>query len=557
MISRILSFPRPGRIKRLGCLVSTFGLLACGGCGIESSIPSTEAGDTTGGGSGGVSRSSSSGSGIFSSGTFLPYQNFAAKCASPRSGIDPRTGQPYPDTAGSWISENNWIRSWSNDLYLWYNEITDVDPATVYNTENYFFLMQTFATTASGAWKDKAHFSVPTSEWYALSQSGVAPGYGAEWAILSDDPPRQVVVAYTQPSSPATTAPANLARGAEVLEVDGIDLIWSTSNTEIDILNAGLWPDVVGENHTFKVRDLGSAITRTITLQSTNITLAPVQNVSVIPTATGNVGYMLFLDHIATAEEALIDAITQLQAAGIVDLVLDLRYNGGGYLAVASELAYMIAGAAQTDGQTFEDIRFNAKHTTTDPVTGQPLEPYPFLPIAIGLSAPYGQALPTLDLPRVFVLTGPNTCSASEAIMNGLEGVDIEVIQIGSTTCGKPYGFYPTDNCGTTYFSIQFKGVNAKNFGDYTDGFSPNNTVGTEGTLVPGCSVADDFTHALGDTTESRLATALNYRDTGTCPTPTGYVSPGLAKAPPARSLAAIDGRLKKSPWLSNRILKK
>ena len=57
--------------------------------------------------------------------------------------------------------------------------------------------------------------------------------------------------------------------------------------------------------------------------------------------------------------------------------------------------------------------------------------------------------------------------------MNGLRGVGVEVIQIGSTTCGKPYGFYPTDNCGTTYFTIQFKGVNDAGFGDYSDGFSP------------------------------------------------------------------------------------
>jgi len=71
-----------------------------------------------------------------------------------------------------------------------------------------------------------------------------------------------------------------------------------------------------------------------------------------------------------------------------------------------------------------------------------------------------GSALPTLNLSRVFVLTTSSTCSASEAIINGLRGADIEVIQIGSGTCGKPYGFYPTDNCATTYFTIQFSGIN-------------------------------------------------------------------------------------------------
>jgi hypothetical protein len=45
--------------------------------------------------------------------------------------------------------------------------------------------------------------------------------------------------------------------------------------------------------------------------------------------------------------------------------------------------------------------------------------------------------------------------------------------RIGSTTCGKPYGFHATDNCGTTYLSIQFQSVNAKGFGVYPDGFTP------------------------------------------------------------------------------------
>ena len=60
------------------------------------------------------------------------------------------------------------------------------------------------------------------------------------------------------------------------------------------------------------------------------------------------------------------------------------------------------------------------------------------------------------------VLTGPDTCSASESVINGLRGVDVEVNLIGGPTCGKPYGFYPQDNCGTTYFAIQFQGVNAR-----------------------------------------------------------------------------------------------
>jgi hypothetical protein len=166
---------------------------------------------------------------------------------------------------------------------------------------------------------------------------------------------------------------------------------------------------------------------------------------------------------------------------------------------------------------------------------------------------PGGEALPTLNLPRVVVLTGSNTCSASESIINGLIGVGVRVVQIGSTTCGKPYGFYPQDNCGTTYFSIQLKGVNDQGFGDYADGFSPANATGTAGVQTPGCAVADDLDHALGDPTEARLAAALGYLANGSCPAASAMPSvAGEAEAP-----VPGDGTLSRPPWREIRLLRR
>lgn len=496
------------------------------------------------------------GNGGWVSGSYLPSDTFFAQCVAPRSGNDPATGRPYPDVSGSVVDENNFLRSYSNETYLWYSEIVDRDPA-LHSTPAYFNLLKTAATTPSGSPKDKFHFTYPTDEWFQLSQSGISAGYGAEWVLLSSTPPRQVVVAYTQPNSPATAATVMLARGAEILTVDGIDLVNDNTQDGIDILNAGLFPAGTGETHTFTVRDQGSATTRSVTMTSANITLTPVQSVAITATPTGNVGYLVFNDHIATAEQALVNAVNQLNNSNIVDLVIDLRYNGGGFLDIASEFAYMIAGAATTAGRTFELLQFNSKHPSTDPVTGQPLAPIPFHNRSLGFSVPAGQLLPTLDLSRVFVLSGPNTCSASESIVNSLRGVDVEVVQIGSTTCGKPYGFYPTDNCGTTYFTIQFRGVNEKNFGDYSDGFSPANSAGPAGVSLPGCSVGDDFSHALGDPVEARFAAALKYRDEQTCPAASGLAQPGLAKTTAGETSALGDGPMHKSPWRQNRILQK
>jgi hypothetical protein len=295
---------------------------------------------------------------------------------------------------------------------------------------------------------------------------------------------------------------------------------------------------------------------RTIQMTPVAVTHQPVLVSSVIDPSGSPVGYLLFNDHIATAEAQLINAIATLDSANVQDLILDLRYNGGGYLDIASELSYMIAGSVPTAGQPFERLVFNDKHTSTNPVTGRPLAPTPFHTTAVGFSAPEGQALPTLNLDRVYVITSNNTCSASESIINGLRGVGVDVYQIGSTTCGKPYGFYPQDNCGTTYFSIQFEGRNAVGFGTYPDGFTPQNSPDIGSVDLPGCSVADDFTRALGDTQEGRLQAALAFRASNnqSCPSASGFSpTPGVSAKP---TLSQADGLMFKSPVRENRILR-
>jgi carboxyl-terminal processing protease len=509
--------PRLGWTSRPGAWILLGALAACGG----------------GGGDGG----GPIGGGSWVPGIYQPSSNFAGRCVAPRPG----TG----DRSGSATDENNFLRSWTNELYLWYREVPDLNPA-LYTTADYFPLLKTSATTGTGAAKDRFHFTYPTDVWRALSEGGQEVSYGLQWALLSTTPPRRAVIAYVEPNPPAATQAAGLTRGVEVLTVDGVDLVNNGTQAGVDVLNNGLFPDTAGETHTFGIRELNGTV-RTVTLTAAVVTNDPVPTVSVLPTASGNVGYILFNDHIATAERELYDAINTLRTAAITDLVLDLRYNGGGYLDIASELAYMIAGETATAGRTFERLQFNDKYPNTNPVTGMPLSPTPFHRRSLGFSPalPNQTLLPTLNLPRVFVLTGNGTCSASESIINGLRGVGVQVIQIGNTTCGKPYGFYPQDNCGTTYFSIQFRGVNHNNFGDYADGFTPRSSPVQQWEL-PGCAVSDDFTRPLGDVNENRLEAALAYRETG---------GQCLALATDSE-LAAAEPVVPKSPWKMNRILR-
>ena len=188
----------------------------------------------------------------FQPGVFMPASTFAAKCVAPRAGIDPATGQPFPDIAGTTLDENNFLRSFSDDTYLWFDEITDQDPAGFNDPLDYFDQLKTFATTNSGADRDKFHFTFDSLDWFNLSQGGVSVGYGAEFVLLSAVVPRDVVVAFTEPNSPATNLALPLARGAKVLTIDGVDI---NDNTQagVDALNAGLFPSAADPQHTFEI----------------------------------------------------------------------------------------------------------------------------------------------------------------------------------------------------------------------------------------------------------------------------------------------------------------
>lgn len=457
-------------------------------------------------------------------GQFSPASTVINQCATPRSGVDAE-GVAFSDRPGTLLNEKFWLRSWTNETYLWNNEVTDTDPAATASRLDYFAILRTFAKTASGKDKDDFHFSEPTADTLARRTSTPTATYGASLAILASSRPRDIRIRYTEPNSPASELAnglAKLPRGAKIISVNGVDAInGATTQAEVDQLNAALFPATPGITTALVVRDPGASADRTVSVTSVNLSSKPVNRTQVLNTPTGKVGYILFNTFSPFASERDIrDAIATLQSDAVTDLVLDLRYNGGGLLTVASQLSYMVAGPTRTAGKAFESLRFNASSGSFNPVTGRANTPTNFQSTGAGFTIPNGTPLPNLNLRRVYVLSTARTCSASEAVINGLRGIDVEVVLIGGTTCGKPYGFYATDNCGETYYTIQFQGVNHVGFGDYADGFVPQNSTAQFGVRVPGCSVGDDLTKELGDPTEAMLAAALGYRATGSCPAP-------------------------------------
>lgn len=498
---------RPLSLAFIGTVLAA-GLTACGGGGGSSDSPAKQWG-------------------------LVPSASVANICAAPRNGLDPNTGRAYTDRAGTLNDEKTWVRSWIDETYLWYSEVPTNLVASSYATpQDYFADLKTPAKTASGQPKDRFHFTQDTATWDDFIKGAASASYGMEIAVLQASPPRDIRVAYVAPNGPAGLA--GVARGDKLITLDGVDVATGPAGP----LNAALDPSRVGETHAMVVAPVSGG-QRSVALTAASFTQPPVMNVKVISTGTGPVGYLQFNDHIDPAEFQLIDAIQRFKNAGVNGLVLDMRYNGGGLLGIASELAYMVAGPAATTGRTFERLIFNNKNPygfTAAQTT------FPFQPTTLGYSVTAGQPLPYLGLSKVTVLAGPDTCSASESVVNSLRGIGVQVDLVGNTTCGKPYGFYAEDNCGTTYFAINFQGVNAQGFGDYGDGMAPT------------CTVADDFTHNLGDVNEARLAAALTLRAGGACPAPvssSGSQKAGaaLVEAPylrrdPAREIKRVDSLL-------------
>jgi carboxyl-terminal processing protease len=198
----------------------------------------------------------------------------------------------------------------------------------------------------------------------------------------------------------------------------------------------------------------------------------------------GIAGHLVFESFIQPSEDELLNAFSYLNAIGVNDLILDLRYNTGGYLYIAQELASYIAGSSNQDN-VFAKLTYNDKHQDANSTY-----PYVTVPNALSLS-------------RIVVITTRETASASEAVINGLKPF-ITVVTIGDTTNGKPTGMNGWPVAKKFWmWPITFKIVNSQNLGDYFEGISPAK------------EVSDDITHDFSDRKELCLKEAIYYLENG------------------------------------------
>lgn len=478
---------------------------------------------------------------------YLGRSTYKDRCQFVRTGTQPGTGYTYMDQSGSMLEELFYLRSLTRETYLFRSDLTDFDPSPYNNVqttfpahaakmEEYFAKLKTTELTKSGNPKDRFHFTYRTTDWVNRTRNIAEPSYGISWVNLSGTEirdgrtyskiPRDYRVRYVVPDSPAAEVVAGspkVKRGDKLLKVNGTDFLRGNSSA----LNVAFGAPT-GTSTTFVLSDVDSGQEKTVIIQTKDITQKPVNKATILEIGEEKVGYIHYLTFSTKDSDSTIhNAIKNFKSKGVTDLVLDLRYNGGGYEYVSSMLGYMIAGKSRTERKIFSKNRFHEGAGNRNPVTGNIDPPLGFIDEGLGepyFSIPRGSKLESLNLGKVYILSTERTCSASEGLINGLIGIDVEVILIGGTTCGKPYAFYPEDNCGITYFTIQVQSENHKGFGEYADGFVPSTVA--EGAKLKGCTVADDFTKQLGDSSEALLAAALKYRKDGTCPVTPSPPSP-------------------------------
>lgn len=347
-------------------------------------------------------------------------------------------------------------------------------------------------------------FSVLFSDYEVLEDllSGSSKNNGVEYGLRYKSGSTTDIFGYVRyilPNSNASTK--NIQRGTIFYAVNGTSL---TVDNYAQLLSSDTYTLNLAEFDNGNITPNGNSVTLTKTVYTEN----PIFIKNVHSVGAKKVGYLMYNGFYANFEDELNDAFAYLKGAGITHLILDLRYNGGGSVNVATRLASMITG--QFNGQVFAQQQWNEKrmayYNSINPEA---------LINRFTTSLSNGNSINNLNLDKLYVLTSKSTASASELVINSLKPY-ISVIQIGEVTTGKNVGSItlydsPTfrkENINPSHkYAMQpivLKIVNKNGLGEYTNGLTPNvffnEDVGNLG--------------VLGENTEPLLSFALNYIST-------------------------------------------
>jgi carboxyl-terminal processing protease len=389
-------------------------------------------------------------------------------CATPRSAAAQAINC---DTTGKVL----YTRDTLDAFYLWYDRMPAVDPTRYESPEAYLDTVRYRPIDASFSW-------ITSRESFdALFRSSQTIGIGISTTVRGSE----MYVLQVFPGSAA--ADAGVSRGDRIVEINGQSVASLITNGQI---GSGFGPGDEGvEVDVVLVTTAG--VRRTAHMVKRPYTIPTVSHTRIYALEGRRVGYIFFRNFVEPSFAALDTAFASLATERIDDLVLDLRYNGGGLVGVAQHLASYIGGA-RTEGQIFGEYFHNDKQ------------------VALNRILRFDKKPPVAAFDRLIVITTGWSASASELVINALRPF-MPVILIGDRTYGKPVGQRVFTFCDKALAPVAFVLRNANGEAEFFGGFAPT------------CSAADDLTFQLGDPNEASLKEALVYAATGACtPRPPG-----------------------------------
>jgi Periplasmic protease len=360
-----------------------------------------------------------------------------------------------------------------NNYYFWY-KLMPVVVKTDY--QDPYALLDAMRYKTLDRWS-----FMETYAQYVAQSTGSFVGHGISMGL---DPSNQVRIVQIYSNSPLYSK--GVRRGWIVKKLNGTDLAPIFIANDATAYSNLIGTSTAGVTNTFLFHTPAGKDS-TISSIKASFTLNTVILADTLHLKSGITGHLVFDQFIPPSNQELLSAFTYFSQNNIKDLIVDLRYNGGGDISVLTNMASYVAGASKANS-TFLTLTYNDINQISN-------RSFNFVSVTSPLS-----------ISKLIVITTRGTASASEDFINGLKP-SFNVVTIGDTTNGKPVGMngfgYPANNPTYIFWPITFSLVNSTGQGDFYKGFAPAKYV------------IDDITHDWNDRSEACLKESIFYLEHG------------------------------------------
>ena len=408
---------------------------------------------------------------------------------------------------------------YSKDTYYWNDGLPAYD---IFKPRNYAsdqaVLDAIIKLPGTGKPVDKYSFLDDGS--VASQLGGVSGDYGFS-VFYNGSPSSDIRIKYVSLNSPA--AAKNLKRGYRITKLNGRTDLLSSVDANIAFVGDAIFGSAPSVSMTVQKPD---GTSEDVIIARTIYDNNPIQHTQIYTVGSKKVGYIVYNSFTTNSRDALKAKFVEFTNAGVTELIVDLRYNGGGSVGTADVFTNLIVPTSFS-GSTMYTTYWTktmqdglAKILANQPLLDALGKLQPFTTGVNKVYATYADIdyRPTVaagnvevfakigsaSFSKVYFLVLSGTASASELLINNLKPVMPEVKLIGRQTYGKPVGFFAINIDKQDLYIPQFETKNSANVGGYYSG------------MIPDYSISDDVTKNFGDPTEALLAAALSYSQKGT-----------------------------------------